>query len=175
MTAHYFGTSSIADAITAAFRIGNITQNLLGEGTLSASFIPVYSKLRVTESEDKSRHFALSSLGLLIVVAIVCSALGVLFAPALTSIVAVGFDPARHADATAMLRVLFPMTGALVLSAWALGVLNSHRRFFLPYIAPVLWSLAQMAGLYIFGSWVRQSGASLAMTLAWSALVGGLL
>src|SRR5262249_15202769 len=106
MTAHYFGTSSIADAITAAFRIGNITQNLLGEGTLSASFIPVYSKLRATESENKSRHFALSSLGLLIVVAIVCSALGVLFAPALTSIVAVGFDPARHADATAMLRVL---------------------------------------------------------------------
>ena len=40
----------------------------------------------------------------------------------------------------AVVRILFPMTGVLVLSAWALGILNSHRRFFLPYFAPVLWN-----------------------------------
>src|SRR4051812_1352782 len=46
LTAHYFGEGDVADAIAAAFRIGNITQNLLGEGTLSASFIPIYARLR---------------------------------------------------------------------------------------------------------------------------------
>ena len=45
VVAHYFGTSAFADVLAAAFRIGNITQNLLGEGTLSASFIPVYARL----------------------------------------------------------------------------------------------------------------------------------
>src|SRR4051812_43896327 len=43
---HYFGVSAFADVIAAAFRIGNITQNLLGEGTLSAWFIPVYARTR---------------------------------------------------------------------------------------------------------------------------------
>jgi hypothetical protein len=46
VSAHYFGTSLLADVLAAGFRVGNITQNLLGEGTLSASFIPVYAKLR---------------------------------------------------------------------------------------------------------------------------------
>lgn len=64
------------------------------------------------------------------------------------------------------------MTGLLVLSAWALGVLNAHRRFFLPYAAPVVWSLAQIGGLVVFGAWLGHEGTSLATVLAWSALVG---
>ena len=43
--AHYLGNSDAADAFKAGFRIPNILQNLLGEGVLSASFIPVYSRL----------------------------------------------------------------------------------------------------------------------------------
>src|SRR3954470_5871582 len=63
VTAHYFGTSAFADVLTAGFRVGNITQNLLGEGTLSASFIPIYAKLRAGGQEKKATHFALSALG----------------------------------------------------------------------------------------------------------------
>ena len=51
VTAYYFGTSDTADVISAAFRIGNLAQNLLGEGTLSATFIPVYAKLRAEGKE----------------------------------------------------------------------------------------------------------------------------
>ena len=39
------------------------------------------------------------------------------------------------------------MTGVLVLSAWALGILNSHRKFFIPYFAPVLWNAAIIGAL----------------------------
>ena len=67
VVAHYFGTSAFADVLAAGFRVGNITQNLLGEGTLSASFIPVYAKLRAQGKTREATHFALSSLGLLLV------------------------------------------------------------------------------------------------------------
>src|SRR5690606_25919835 len=71
------------------------------------------------------------------------------------------------------IRIIFPMTGTLVLSAWALGMLNSHRRFFLAYFAPVLWNAAMIATLLYFGS--RQTQSNLVTTLAWGAFIGGLL
>jgi putative peptidoglycan lipid II flippase len=175
VVAHYFGTSVQADAITAGFRIGNITQNLLGEGTLSASFIPVYAKLRAAGRSRDATHFALACLGLLLAAVAVASAIGVGAAPWLAWLVAAGFDAERLAMTARLVRVLFPMTALLVLSAWGLGVLNAHRRFFLPYAAPVVWSLAQIAGLVVFGTWLHRRGEPLAMALAWSALAGGIL
>jgi len=173
--AHYFGISVFADAITAAFQIGNITQNLLGEGTLSASFIPIYAKLRAGGRDREARAFALSTLGFLALVVIGASALGVACAPWLARAVAPGFETAQIESTVPVLRVMFPVTGALVLSAWGLGVLNAHRRFFLSYAAPVLSSVAQIAGLLAFGGRVGLRGESLAMALAWSALVGAAL
>jgi len=144
--AHYFGTSPFADVLAAAFRVGNITQNLLGEGTLSASFIPVYAKLRGAAKGREAVHFALASLGLLIVAVGLVSAVGILAAPWLTWLIAAGFDEQKLGSTAGIVRIVFPMTGLLVLSAWALGVLNAHRRFFLPYAAPVVWSRAPRAG-----------------------------
>lgn len=172
VVAHYFGTSPLADVLAAAFRVGNITQNLLGEGTLSASFIPVYAKLRGAAKGREAVHFALASLGLLIAAAALVSAVGMLAAPWLTWLIAAGFDEQKLGSTAGIVRIVFPMTGLLVLSAWALGVLNAHRRFFLPYAAPVVWSLAQIAGLVLAGSWLKLRGQPLAHALAWSALAG---
>ena len=65
------------------------------------------------------------------------------------------------------------MTGVLVLSAWALGILNSHRHFFLPYFAPVLWNAAIIAALVAFAG--RVDLDALLMAAAWGALLGGFL
>jgi len=175
IVAHYFGTSALADAITAAFRIGNITQNLLGEGSLSASFIPVYARLRAEGRVEDARRFAHSALGLLLAAVIVLSGLGVAFAPWLTWVVAAGFDASKQASTTALVRIVFPMTGVLVLCAWGLGVLNSHRRFFLPYAAPVLWSAVQIAVLLVLGGVLLRRGEPLALGLGWAALAGAAL
>jgi putative peptidoglycan lipid II flippase len=172
VVAHYFGVSVLADAIRAAFQIGNITQNLLGEGTLSASFIPVYAKLRAGGRGPEAKAFALSALGLLLLAVIAASAFGVAFAPWVAHASAPGFDAAQLESTVPMVRVLFPMTGLLVLSAWGLGVLNAHRRFFLSYAAPVLLSLTQIVGLAVFGEGIGLRGEGLAMALAWSALAG---
>jgi putative peptidoglycan lipid II flippase len=72
-----------------------------------------------------------------------------------------------------MVRILFPGVGILVLSAWCLGILNSHRRFFLPYAAPVLWNVAMIATLIAFGG--RSEPYPLAVILAWAAVAGSFL
>ncbi len=169
--AHYLGTSAAADAVAAAFRIGNLTQNLLGEGTLSAAFIPVYVKLRLAGDGAASR-FARACLGVLIPAAVILTAAGILFAPALAGALAPGFDQERAALVVELVRVLFPMTALLVIGAWALGVLTSHRRFLLPYAAPVLWSATQIVALVVAGTALRLDRDAIAEAVAWGALAG---
>lgn len=175
VSAHFFGTSAYADVLRVSFQVGNITQNLLGEGTLSASFIPIYAKLRVDGRPGEASRFALAALGLLMVCIGAASLLGVVFAPELAALIAGGFDADKLAATTRVVRVAFPMTGLLALSAWALGVLNAHGRFFLPYAAPVLWSLAQIGAMVGAGAWLHREGESLAMAVVWGALVGAVL
>src|SRR5690606_2402339 len=70
-------------------------------------------------------------------------------------------------------RIVPPITGVLVLSAWTLGILNSHRQFFLSYVAPVAWSAAMIATLVVLGG--RLDQRPLVVALAWGALIGGVL
>jgi putative peptidoglycan lipid II flippase len=171
VVAYYLGTSDAADALAAAFRVGNITQNLLGEGALSASFIPVYVRLREA-GEGRAASFARAVLGALLPVAFAVSALGVLAAPTLAGLIGSGFTGDKLALTASLVRVLFPMTGALVVGAWALGVLTSHKRLFLPYVAPVLWSVAQIVAVVLAAAQQGVSRDGLAMAVAWGALAG---
>jgi putative peptidoglycan lipid II flippase len=171
--AHYFGDSWIADAFTAALRVPNITQNLLGEGTLSASLIPIYARELARGEPEKARGFAQATLGLLLAATIAISLTGYLLAEPVTRLIVPGFTGEKLALAVSLVRIFFPMTGLLALSAWTLGILNSHRHFFVPYAAPVLWSLSQIAAL-VLGARHRH-GAELALLLGYGALAGGAL
>jgi putative peptidoglycan lipid II flippase len=171
--AHYFGTSDAADAFNAAFRIPNFLQNLFGEGVLSASFIPVYAGLRARGKDDEARRVAGAVAALLGLVSAVLVLLGVLLTPWLIAAIAPGFTGVKREVTIRLVRILFPGAGLLVLSAWCLGVLNSHRRFFLSYAAPVLWNVAIIATLLAFGRGRGQY--ELAEIAAWGAVLGSLL
>jgi putative peptidoglycan lipid II flippase len=71
------------------------------------------------------------------------------------------------------------MTALLVISAWALGILNSHRRFFVSYVAPVAWNAGIITALVVFGSFLGWEAAGrdadLVTAMAWGALAGGAL
>src|SRR5690348_4023614 len=171
--AHYFGTSDAADAFNAAFRIPNFLQNLFGEGVLSASFIPVYAGLRARGEDAEAERVAGAVAALLGVVTAVLVLAGVLLTPWLIAAIAPGFGGEKREVTIRLVRILFPGAGLLVLSAWCLGVLNSHRRFFLSYAAPVLWNLAIIVSLVAFGA--RRTGYPLAEMAAWGSVVGSLL
>jgi len=175
--AHYFGNSPVADAFKAALRIPNLLQNLLGEGVLSASFIPVYSASITQEntsndSVKKSQALASTIACMLVVVATVVALLGVIFAPALIYFITPGFEGERQELAITLVKIFFPGTAILVLSAWCLGVLNSHHNFLLPYSAPVLWNVTIVVVILYFGGLTLNQ---LAIVTAWGLVAGSLL
>ncbi len=98
---------------------------------------------------------------------------GILLAPWLIAVIAPGFEGEKREATTTLVRILFPGAGLLVLSAWCLGVLNSHRRFFLSYVAPVVWNLAIIGALLWYGD--RTGRFELAEVAAWGSVVGSLL
>jgi putative peptidoglycan lipid II flippase len=168
--AYYFGTSAAGDAFTIAFRIPNFLQNVFGEGALSASFIPVYAKLLAQDDEKEASHVASAVFSILALVTAFIVLIGVLATPYFVSIIAAGFQDERRELTIKLVRIFFPGAGLLVLSAWCLGVLNSHHRFFISYTAPVAWNLAIIAALILFGR--RVDLFSLAEFTAWGSVVG---
>lgn len=173
--AHYFGSSDVADAWRAALRLPNVIRNLLGEGTLSASMIPVYSEFIEQGREEDAARFAGAVLGMLTVVAGSVALLGSLAAPVLVDLFFPLWSEQKQDITTTLVRILFPMVGIFVISAWAMGILDSHRRFFVSYVAPALWNVAlitaMIGGALFLGLGDRP--ADLVVVLAWGALVGG--
>ncbi len=175
-TARWLGTGVGAEAFRAALRVPNLLQNLLGEGVLSAAFVPVYSKLLAERRPEDAGRLAGAIAGLLLVVVSLVVALTVTFAEPITRVLAWGFVPGtqRFELTVTLVRIVTPGVGLLVLSAWCLAILNSHRRFFLAYVAPALWNVAIIAAL-VTAALVTVAVADLAVAMAWGALVGSVL
>ncbi|MBK9264698.1 MAG: murein biosynthesis integral membrane protein MurJ [Polyangiaceae bacterium] len=168
--AHYFGTSEAADAFRSALRIPNFLQNLFGDGVLSGSFIPVYARLLGEKNQVEADRVAGVVATLLAIVVSILALIGVLITPFMISLIAPGFEGEKRLLTIRLVRILFPGIALLVMSAWCLGILNSHRRFFLSYAAPVVWNLAIIGTLLLFGG--RQAQLDLAVTAAWGLVLG---
>lgn len=170
--ASYFGNSDAGDAFKSAQKIPNFLQNLFGEGVLSASFIPVYSGLLAKEQEEEANRLAGVVASLLILITTILVLLGIYFTPLLIDLISPGFEGAKRLLTIRLVQIFFPGTGLLVLSAWCLGILNSHRKFFLSYVAPVVWNVAQIAALLAFSDSVP---VDLAIKVGWALVIGSAL
>jgi putative peptidoglycan lipid II flippase len=168
--AHYFGLGLEADAFLAALRIPNFLQNLFGEGVLSASFIPVYASLLAQKERETADRVAGAVAALLTLIVSIIVLVGVLIAPLFIDLIAPGFTGAKRDLTIQIVRIQFPAAGLLVLGAWCLGVLNSHGRFLLSYTAGVMWNVAMIATLVIFGG--HTPLPHLATILAWGSVLG---
>ncbi len=171
--AHYFGLTESADAFTAAFRIPNFLNNLFGEGALSASFIPVYAALLAKGERETAKRVAGAVAALMALAVSVIVLIGVLATPLLIDAIAPGFHGETRLLTIRLVRILFPGMGLMVLSAWCLGVLNSHHKFLVSYTAPVVWNAAMIVTLVLFGAGAPLP--NLAVTLAWGSVIGSAL
>jgi putative peptidoglycan lipid II flippase len=177
LLAHFLGTSIYSDALKAALRIPNFLQNLFGEGVLSASFIPVYVRLIKHGDKEKAARLAKETGILLTILSFSALSLGIIFSDFLVSIFAPGFSDEAARTTGTLLQIIFPGTALLVLSAWCLGILNSHRYFVLSYSAPLFWNFSIILGL-LFLYFFYQSDLSLheiSIYTAWFILVGSIL
>jgi len=168
----YLGLGMVADALGVSFRIPNLLQNLFGEGVLSASFIPVYARLLSEGRQKDADRVAEAVASLLVLVVAVIVAIGVGAAPLVVDVLAPGYVDEKRMMVIVLVRILFPATGVLVFSAWCLGILNSHRKFFLSYIAPVVWNAAIIVAA-VLGRHADQM--RFAAIVAWGAAAGSLL
>jgi len=176
LLAYFLGTGLAAEAFRAALRIPNVLQNLLGDGVVSAAFVPSYARaVDRGETEDAGRLAgAVASLLILVTGALV--AVGVLFAGAITRVLTPGFpvDSAKFALTVTLVRIITPSLGFLVLSAWCLGVLNAHRNFFRAYVAPVLWNASIIVAVSV-AALAGRTEQGLAVAVAFGALIGAVL
>lgn len=172
--AHFFGTSAASDAFTAAMRIPNFLQTLFGEGVLSASFIPVYAGLQARGEREEADRVAGAVLAITALVTAIVVVIGVLATPLLVGLIAGGLKGDTRALTITLVRILFPGVGMLVIAAWCLGVLNSHRRFLLSYMAPVMMNVAVIVVMLTFGR-RRLSLDQLAIWTAWGVVIGSAL
>ena len=172
------GNTAAGDAFAVAMRIPNMLQNLLGEGVLSASFVPVYSRLldeadyQGGDREDPGRVAGAVAAALMAIVGLAVALIVTLSRP-ITFVLAPGLEGERFELAVSLVRITALGTGFAVLSAWCLGVLNSHRRFFVSYAAPVLWNAVQVGALV--AAWILAFDLDgVARALAWGVAGGGL-
>jgi putative peptidoglycan lipid II flippase len=168
---HYFGlVTGPADAWNSAFRIPNFLQTLFGEGVLSASFIPVYARLLAQKDEEEAGRVAGAVAAMLALVVSIIVLIGVLATPYFIDLIAAGYQGATRELTIQLVRILFLGAGLLAMSAWCLGILNSHRRFFMSYTAPVAWNLVMIGTLVGLGG--SRNLSDLAVALAWGSVAG---
>ncbi len=169
--AYYFGRAAAYSAFVAAYKVPNLVRVLLGEGNLSASFIPVLARSMRGDAEE-ARRLARSVLGLILAVVLVVTLSGIALARPLSWLVAPGFDPGLRLLVERLIVLLFPTVAFLVVGAWCMGVLHAHGRFFWPNFAPIFWSIASAGALIAF---VGRTAMEPVYVLAWGVVAGSLL
>jgi putative peptidoglycan lipid II flippase len=176
LLAYHLGTGLAAEAFRAALRIPNLLQNLLGDGVLTGAFVPTYARMLRDGREEEAGRLAGAVASLLVLVTGALVLAGVLLAAPLTRLLTPGFPvgSVKFELTVTLVRVLTPSLGFLVLSAWCLGILNAHRRFFRAYVAPVLWNASIIIALSVAAA-LGRGPEDIARAVAIGALAGAAL
>ena len=131
VVAAFFGAGLATDAFFVAFRIPNLLRRLIGEGSLTVSFVPVFTDYLNKKSKDEALELANIAFTLLSIILVVVSLLGVLFSPLIVALIAPGFikTPEQFALAVFLNRLMFPYIFFMSLVALCMGILISFRHF----------------------------------------------
>ena len=126
-----FGTGMAADAFYVAYRIPNLLRELLAEGSMSAAFIPVFTETLTKESKQSARRLANAVFARLLIILVVLTGLGIIFAPYVVNVIAWGWSYRAEHDkyllGVKLTRIMFPYLLFIGLAALAMGMLNSLR------------------------------------------------
>jgi putative peptidoglycan lipid II flippase len=170
--AHVLGAGPVMDAYAMAFRMPNLLRQLLGEGALTAAFVPVF-----TDYLEKGGPKAAGRLMSLLAVALVTAL------AAITLIVDGALLVLRYVTETGtkwhlifgLAAVLFPFAIFVCLVALLQAALNCCRHFVMPALAPILLNLFIIGGAVAAGLWVAGDPQTQAYVIAGAILVAGLV
>ncbi|MBI3988131.1 MAG: murein biosynthesis integral membrane protein MurJ [candidate division NC10 bacterium] len=172
VVAKAFGAGMATDSFFVAFRLPNMLRELLGEGALSAAFVPVFAE-RLRRGGNEAWELARKTLTVLGLLLIAVSLLGVLLAPALVRILAPGFStvPEKLTLTIRLTRWIFPYIFCVGIGALFMGILNALGHFATPALSPVMLNLAMIASVLFLASRLDEP----IFALAYGVLLGGIL
>lgn len=176
--AGFFGASREYDAFLTAFRIPNLLRDLLAEGALSAAFVTTFSQTLAQRGDQEAWRLANLVLNALLVVLVLITLLGIVFAPHLVDLIAPGFKPyAGKTELTIVLtRLMFPFIILVAMAAVAMGILNTKDRFGIPASASSFFNLGSIIVGLACAYWLDpQFGPQAMIGMAIGTLVGGAL
>jgi putative peptidoglycan lipid II flippase len=138
---YYFGAEAQTDAFYVAFRIPNLLRRLFAEGSLTISFIPVFTSYLETKSREEAKRISDITFTLLFFGLILVSIAGIILSPLIIKLFASGFKGETFHLAVTLNRIMFPYIFLISLSALSMGILNSLRHFFAPAFSPVIFNI----------------------------------
>ena len=172
--AYLFGAGFTTDAFNVAFRIPNLLRDLFAESALSAAFVPAFVTSLHNDDRQKTWRFASNMLNTLALVTGALSIIGILFAPWLVKVIALGFadEPSKLQLTVTLTRIMFPLLFFVALAAWAMGILNACGTFFVPAVAPAAFNVfSALVPLAAYG-FLKTRGIDPILGMAWGVTIG---
>ena len=149
--ASLFGASKNMDAFLTAFRAPNMLRDLFAEGALSTAFVTTFSGRIATEGDQSAWQLASKVATLTVIFMSALTLLGVIFAPALITVLAPGFAPDKAELTILLTRIMFPFILLVSLAALVMGMLNAKNVFGMPAMASSFFNLGSIIGGVGFG------------------------
>ncbi|WP_462335537.1 murein biosynthesis integral membrane protein MurJ [Fusobacterium varium] len=167
--AYYFGASGATDAYFSAFKISNFFRQLLGEGALGSSFIPLYNEKIEIEGEERGKEFIYSILNLIFVFSTIVTLLMIIFSQDIINLIVNGFPVETKILASKLLKIMSVYFIFISLSGMICAMLNNFKQFAIPASTSIFFNLA-----IIFASmgFSKTFGIS---ALAYGVVLGGAL
>lgn len=166
--AYYFGASAMTDAFFSAFKISNFFRQLLGEGALGSSFIPLYNERVESEGEENSKQFIYSILNLLFVFSTIVTVLMIIFSQGIIDGIVSGFPDETKIIASRLLKIMSVYFVFISLSGMICAILNNFKQFAVPASTSIFFNLAIILASMYFG---KTYGID---ALAYGVVIGGL-
>lgn len=166
--AYYFGASAMTDAFFSAFKISNFFRQLLGEGALGSSFIPLYNERVESEGEENSKQFIYSILNLLFVFSTIVTILMIIFSQGIIDGIVSGFPDETKIIASRLLKIMSVYFVFISLSGMVCAILNNFKQFAVPASTSIFFNLAIILATMYFG---KTYGID---ALAYGVVIGGL-
>jgi putative peptidoglycan lipid II flippase len=165
------------DAFFVAFLIPNVLRQLLAEGAVQSSVLPVLAHTREKKGEEAARDLFRALRGFSLLVLVLVSVAGIAAAPLLVELFAGGFrqHPGQYERTVELTRWMFPYI--FFMGTFSLGVaaLNLERRFVATSFAPALLNVALIACAALLPGWLGARGQDRILAAAVGVLLGGAL
>jgi putative peptidoglycan lipid II flippase len=168
-----FGATWMTDVFWIAFRIPYTLSRLLGEGSLTVSFVPVFTEYLQKRTKEEALELVYNAFTILTMILAVVSVLGILLSPLIVGLIGAGFisEPSHFALAVFLNRLMFPYVFAISLGALCMGILNSFRHFTAPALSPVMLNISMIVSALCLRSFFAEPITALAV----GVLAGGVL